>query len=245
MKHLWSFLPVGIAGVYMLVVLISRLRAYRKRIQSVEWPMISATFKSGSIDPFQGGYIGEGTKFRLKAEFSYSVADAVYPGNYVRDFLAEDDAASLQQSLKQGPVYIRYNPVSPAEYILDPYRDVWQPIGSSDAGSTVATAASLPGSDSADAQTMRVGKVDWWTSPVSLGKLFIFQAAASIVLFWNSERNIKVFWFMAGAYFVWAMTTRGCFWWAPSGKLLPTWIGRIALAVLACGWILAGAHFSN
>jgi hypothetical protein len=238
MKSVWSFLPVSIAAVYVLVILLSRLRAYRKQRRSVEWPMIRGTFNSGSIDPIRGGEIGEGTKFRLKVRFSYGVEDSTYSGEYARDFLSQDEAISLQRSLQQGPLYVRYDPASPADYVLDPYRDVWQTPGS---GST--NSPEIEESGSADIQST----VNWWTSPVSLGKLLIFQVAAAIFLIWNSGRNINIslFWFMAGAYIVSAITTKGCCWWAPGGKTLPTWIGRLALVVAACGWIIAGSRFSN
>ena len=201
--------------------------------------MIAGTFKSGSIDPVRDGYMGEGTKFRLQAEFSYGVADSTYSGEYARDFLTEDEAISLQRSLHQGPLYVRYNPASPAEYVLDPYRDVWQP------GSEAISSSETGGLHSANIESMRIGRVNWWNSQVSLGRLLIFQVAAALVFSWVSERAPIFFWFMAGAYAVWAITTKGCCWWTPGEKTLPTWIGRTTLIAVACGWAVCGAYFSN
>jgi hypothetical protein len=206
--------------------------------------MIAGRFKSAFITPFQAGYMGEGTKFRLKVEFSYVVEGYAYSGKYARDFLIEDEAIGLWRSLQQGSLYVRCNPASPADYVFDPYRDAWQPAGS-DSTSSMAASVERTALGSTDIQWKRIGQVNWWTSPVSLGKLFSFQAAAAVVLFLLPERNIRFFWFMAGAYFVNALTTKGCCWWASDGKMLPTWAGRVALVVVACGWIIAGTRFSN
>lgn len=246
-KHFWSFVPACIAAAYVLVMLLLRLRAYRKRLRSVQWPMIRGSFKSGSIEPLRGGYAGEGVNFRLKVEFSYAVQDSTYSGKYTRDFLTEDEAISLQRSLQQGPVYVRYNPVSHDDSVLDPYRDVWQPTGPAPASSTAPLTLPVPVVEPgpAEMQTPRIAKNYWWTAPVSLGKLLIFQIFLAAVMVADSKANVTLFWFIAGVYFVSAITTKGCCWWAPTGKPLPTWVDRVVLIGTACGWILAGSRFSN
>jgi hypothetical protein len=122
----WSILLSTIAGMYVLIQLILRFRRRQKKIRSVQWPMIGGSFKTGSISPFRCG-AGESINFRLSVEFSYRVGERMYPGTFVQEFPTEGDAASLLKSLEQGPLYIRYDPASPTEYVLDPYRDVWQP----------------------------------------------------------------------------------------------------------------------
>jgi hypothetical protein len=246
-KLSWSFLISCIAAVYVLVMLLVRFRAYRKRKRSVDWPMIGGTFQSGSIEPIRGGYAGEGVNFRLKVEYSYAVQDSAYSGKYTREFLTEDEAISLQRSLKQGPLYVRYNPVSPADCVLDPYRDVWQPTGPA-AASSIAP-LSLPvrvvESGAAEVQMQRIANNYWWTAPVSLGKLLLFQIFLAAVIVADSKPNIGFFWFIAGIYFVSAITTKGCCWWAPTGKTLPTWVGRLALIAVASGWILASTCLAH
>ena len=180
MKSFRSLLLASIAA-YALVMLLLRLRTYRKRKRSVEWPMISGSFKSSSIDPIRAGYMSADTMFRLKVMFSYSVGISAYSGEYVHDFPTEDDAARLARSLHQGPLYVRCNHVSPAEYVLDPYRDVWQ---SGSASSTAAAISAHPVVPSpADFKMKRIGRVNWWASSVSLGHLLIFQVAVAIALY--------------------------------------------------------------
>jgi hypothetical protein len=69
-----------------------RLRARRKRMLSVQWPMIEGIFRSGAVSPFRAGYAGEATNFRLNVEFSYRVGNSVHPGEYVHKFRTEEDA---------------------------------------------------------------------------------------------------------------------------------------------------------
>jgi|GEM_PF-6341634 len=246
-KHSWSFLISCTTAGYVLVMLLVRFRAYLKRRRSVEWPMIIGTFQSGSIEPFRSGSAGEFITFRLKVKFSYSVEGATYCGVYSRNFPTEDDAIGLQRSLQQGPLYVRFNPISRDDSVLDPYRDVWQPTGYATASSTAPSTlpVSVVESSAAETPTPRIAKNYWWTAPVSLGKLLLSQTFLAAVIVADSKPNIKFFRFIAGVYLVSAITTRGCCWWAPTGKTLPTWVGRLALIGTACGWILAGGRFSN
>jgi hypothetical protein len=86
--------------------------------------MIEGIFRSGAVSPFRAGYAGEATNFRLNGEFSYRVGNSVHPGEYFHKFGTEEDGLALLRSLQQGPFYIRYDHVSPSEYIVDPYHDV-------------------------------------------------------------------------------------------------------------------------
>jgi hypothetical protein len=100
-------------------------------------------------------------------------------------------------------------------------------------------------SGAAEVRTPRIAKNYWWTAPVSLGKLLLFQIFLAAIMVADSKPNISFFWFIAGIYFVSAITTKGCCWWAPTGKTLPTWVGRVVLIAVACGWILAGGRFAS
>jgi hypothetical protein len=68
--------------------------------------------------------MGGDTSFRLTVNLSYRVADSEYPGEYTHEFRSEEDAASLLRSLENGPLYVRYNPASPSDHAVDPFRDV-------------------------------------------------------------------------------------------------------------------------
>lgn len=86
--------------------------------------MVAANFLSGSVSPFA---TGEAQDFLLEVGFSYHVGGSEHRGEYVHHLRTEQEAIDLRKSLKQGPFYIRYDPASPSEYVVDPYRDVWVP----------------------------------------------------------------------------------------------------------------------
>jgi hypothetical protein len=102
-------------------VLTRRTRARRKRI--LGWPIVAANFRSGWVSCF-GVESGD---FLLEVEFSYRVEDSEHSGEYIHHLRTEEEARNLLRSLKRGPFYIRYDPASPSEYVVDPYRDVWVP----------------------------------------------------------------------------------------------------------------------
>ena len=119
-----------VVTAWLVALLVPRVRTRRKRLLSVQWPIVNGTFLSGTISPFRTGYMGEATNFRLRVEFSHCVGDSKYLGEYIHEFIAEEDAAALLRSLEQGPLYVRHNPLSPSDYAVDPYRDVWVPQSS-------------------------------------------------------------------------------------------------------------------
>jgi len=245
--HSWSFLLSCIAAVYVVLKLLLGFRAYGKRQRSIEWPMIIGTFQSGAIEPFRSGTVGEFINFRLKVKFSYCADGSTYHGVYSRDFPTENEATHLQRSLQQGPLYVRYKPISHDDSVLDPYRDVWQPTASAPGGSVAPLTSSVPVAESGapGMQTPKIGKNYWWTAPVSLGKLLLSQLFLAILLAADSKPNRSFFWFIAGLYSVKAITTKGCCWWGPAGRTLPTWVGRLVLIAVACAWILASIHFAH
>jgi hypothetical protein len=85
----------------------------------------SGKFKSGTVAKSARG-TGEtvADAFELTAHFSYTAKDENYEGTYTEDFLYGSQAEQLLRSLKNGPLYIRYNPTQPWISVLDPYRDV-------------------------------------------------------------------------------------------------------------------------
>ena len=203
-KHSWSFLLSCIAVAYVLVMLLLRFRACRKRQRSVEWPMILGTFQSRAIEPFRSGTVGEFINFRLKVQFSYCADGSTYHGVYSRDFPTENEAIHLQRSLQQGPLYVRYNPISQDDSALDPYRDVWEPTASAPGGSVAPLTLSVPVTESGapGMQTPRIGNNYCWTAPASLGKLLLSQLFLAILLAADSKPNRSFVGFIAGLYLV-------------------------------------------
>ncbi len=61
---------------------------------------------------------------RLDLVFSYAIADREYSGRYSERSIYRRDAEQLMASLKKGPLYVRYNPSDPSDYLMDPYRDM-------------------------------------------------------------------------------------------------------------------------
>jgi hypothetical protein len=96
---------------------------HRRRI-SASWPMAKAVFGSGSVT--QELVTGEngGVTFHTEILYSYSVLGTVYPGTYSETFGSREEAEQLLQSLRQGPLFVRYNPAAPGDCFMDPYRDV-------------------------------------------------------------------------------------------------------------------------
>jgi hypothetical protein len=215
-------------AAWLLAVLMLRYRAWRRRNLSVQWPLVAGTFRSGVVSSFRTGYMGDSVRFRLSVEFSYHVGDSVYPGIYVQGFGTEEDAAALMRSLEQGPLYVRYDPDTPSENVVDPYRDVYVP----DAPDLVHQGPA------AITEIHRRGS-NPLRSPVSLGQMVIAQMGFVILLYITSTRGLIVFWFLAAGHALGAVMTTGCCLWTPAGRRLPTWVGRLALAVVAFGWVFA------
>ena len=65
-----------------------------------------------------------GVTFGTEVLYSYSVLESEYQGTYAEKLGARHEAEQLLQSLKQGPLFVRYNPAAPEDCFMDPYRDV-------------------------------------------------------------------------------------------------------------------------
>lgn len=102
------------------------LRERRKHERSLSWPMVSANVEESIITKHRKR--GRGRHrfiYSLEVRFVYVASAEVHRGTYFKSFVAENEALHLQRSIEQGPFYIRYNPNSPIEYVVDPFRDVW------------------------------------------------------------------------------------------------------------------------
>jgi hypothetical protein len=87
--------------------------------------MIRGKLIAGDVHAFRTGYMGDAVNYRLTIEFAYTTSTAEHRGEYTHNFRSEAAARQLLKSLEHGPLYVRYNPESPSDYTLDPYRDVW------------------------------------------------------------------------------------------------------------------------
>ena len=229
----FSYLLAAFPAAYALVFLLLRLRTWRKQKRSADWPLVDGVVESSEIEPYQTGGHTDATRFRLTVAFSYQTEGFEHSGKYTNDFTAWRDAENLLRSLENGPFYVRYNPDSPSDHFVDPYRDVWQP------GRQTAT-----GSSPSKKHT-KLPRLNRWTQPVLLGQLIAFQIVAGLVVPQLPVVAPVLFWFIAAAYSAHAITTRGCYFWSPKGERLPTWIGRTATLLVALGWMVAGLYRRN
>jgi len=221
-----TYIPALAAAAWIIAVLALRFRARRKRELSASWPIVAGIFRSGVVSPFRTA--GDAINFRLNMAFSYHIGDSEHSGKYVHEFSTEADAVGLMRSLDQGPLYVRYDPVSPSDYVVDPVRDVWVPQAP-DSRRDVPVPVTEIGR----------GGTNPLTNAVSLGQLLIVEAGVVFLLYRSPGQKLFAFLFIAGAHALGAVLTTGCCWWTPAGRRLPTWVGRLALAVVAGGWILA------
>jgi hypothetical protein len=83
--------------------------------------MVPGTFDNGSVTKVARR---KHVAFELTMIFSYNVNGESHGGTYAEVFMAEWEAQQILRSLENGPLYVRYNPKKPANYLLDPYRDV-------------------------------------------------------------------------------------------------------------------------
>lgn len=96
------------------------VRRWRSR-RSKDWPVAVGVYVDGNV------VCSPSTQYRypkVKINFSYLASDRRFDGHYEEGFNTFDEAAHMLESLKNGPLFVRYNPRNPAKYVLDPYRDV-------------------------------------------------------------------------------------------------------------------------
>jgi len=98
------------------------LPQWGKPSASASWPMAKANFLSGAVTSEVVG--SEYEVFLTEILFNYSVLEVEFQGKYVEEFRTREEAEQMLQSLKQGPLLVRYHPGAPKDYFMDPYRDV-------------------------------------------------------------------------------------------------------------------------
>jgi hypothetical protein len=108
--YLWLAL---LGGAAVLTKIIRDLLLRREHAARISWPMTEARFQKGDI-----------TGARVEVRFAYAVSGNEYVGFYSEDCNHRDEAEKVLRSLRNGPLYVRYNPAYAADYFIDPYRDI-------------------------------------------------------------------------------------------------------------------------
>ncbi len=96
-----------------------------KHKASERWPCALATCDDGRAKVWHGRWSAPDT-YAVFVKFSYQVAEGTYRGWYWKRIggITKDDADKLLDSLRGGPLYVRYLPSKPKIYVCDPFRDV-------------------------------------------------------------------------------------------------------------------------
>jgi hypothetical protein len=97
---------------------------------SVGWPRAAATFADGRVQVWHGqyrGWVGKRIEaYSIFAKFTYQAEGGTYHGWHWKWLggCGQEEADNLLQSFRQGPLYVRYRPSKPKNYVCDPFRDV-------------------------------------------------------------------------------------------------------------------------
>ncbi len=112
-------------GIILVSLAWPKIRQWRNHRLSSRWPTVPGRFNNGTVAKSARGTGDTAADvYELTAYFSYTANDEIYEGKYTEDFLYGSQAQQLLRSLKNGPLYVRYNPIEPWVSLLDPYRDV-------------------------------------------------------------------------------------------------------------------------
>ena len=109
---------------------------WRRRI-SLNWPLVNAQFQQGGIDVVITGAKTGNRSLRLQIWFAYLIQNEEFHGTYTEIFSDLQEAEQMLNSLKSGPLFVRYNPHQPSTYFVDPYRDVRSRTGNAEADHSV------------------------------------------------------------------------------------------------------------
>lgn len=121
-------------NIYLLYILIPlavivslgipKAWRYWKSRESKDWPRVPGSFVDGKITLLRSK---TATVPQLMIWFVYSADGGRWDGYYEETFNTLEDAEQILESLKTGPLFVRYNPADPAKYFVDPYADVRSP----------------------------------------------------------------------------------------------------------------------
>jgi hypothetical protein len=121
----YEWFAISAVACGLIVYLLKKLRARRKRLLARLWPTAHATVYRSELHEFK--MVEAGTLYRVDLRYSYKAADELlselFFGRYTEDFHSRDEGEIALMSLTQRPLYVRYNPAVPSEYLMNPYKD--------------------------------------------------------------------------------------------------------------------------
>ena len=110
-------------GAILCLVLAYFGWKYWRHKASEHWPKVAAAFEGGTVEirTYKGS-----ERYSVAMTFTYQVADQTFHGEYKKSLpgYREKEANQLLKSLQEGPLYVRYRPSKPKDYVCDPFRDV-------------------------------------------------------------------------------------------------------------------------
>ena len=111
----------------ILVIVLSggapRAWKYWKTRSSRNWPVVPAVFIDGKLGWRESG--SQSPRYpQVEVSFSYNVEGNQFGGHYEEVFMKLEEAQQVLKSLKDGPLFVRFDPNNPADNVMDPYADV-------------------------------------------------------------------------------------------------------------------------
>ncbi len=122
----YEWFAISAVACGLILYSLEKLHARRKRRLARHWPLANVTVFRSELHEFK--MVEAGTLYRVDLRYSYRAADELlselFFGQYAEDFRSRDEGEIALMSLTQRPLYVRYNPVAPSEYLMaDPYKD--------------------------------------------------------------------------------------------------------------------------
>jgi len=122
---IYEWFAIGALVCGLIVYSLKKLHARRKLRLARHWPSANATVYRSELHEFK--MVESGTLYRVDLRYSYKAAEELcselFFGRYTEDFHSRDEGEIALMSLTQRPLYVRYNPAAPSEYLMDPYKD--------------------------------------------------------------------------------------------------------------------------
>jgi len=123
-RRRWN--PIVIVAPVWICSLAPILWRWFRRRKSQAWPWTPVRIEAGWVEPV---HRGRRQVYEMTVAYAYTVDGTTYAGSYSEDFANADDAQDVLRSIQDLPPATRYNPVDPADSVMEPYRDAGLAIG--------------------------------------------------------------------------------------------------------------------